>query len=49
MLLCSTPVAGEDTGVVKRVADATVLIRANLKHGFAEDRKQQDVGLDLVF
>ena len=39
VLLCSAPIAAEDTGVVKRVADATVLIRASLKHGFAEDRK----------
>ena len=39
VLLCTTAFAAEDTAVVKRVANATVLIRTNLLHGFAEDRK----------
>ena len=39
LLLPLASLADEDAGVVKRAADATVLIRANLEHGFAEDRK----------
>lgn len=39
VLLCATAFAAEDTAIVKRVANATVLIRTNLLHGFAEDRK----------
>jgi serine protease Do len=39
VLLSATALAAEETAVVKRVTNATVLIRTNLLHGFAEDRE----------